>query len=71
MAKGIKYVKKTMDGIEFEVELDEKDYTLVDYVARDCHLCGRSFTIGLDNGETICPKCKDLWKEFVKSGEVR
>lgn len=39
-------------------------------VAKDCHLCGTAFTTGVENGETICPKCKELWKELIKSKEV-
>lgn len=37
-------------------------------VAKDCHLCGTTFTTELE--KTICPKCKELWKEFIKSREV-
>lgn len=35
-------------------------------VARDCHLCGETFVIGLQDYDTICPKCKELWKLIVK-----
>lgn len=39
-------------------------------VLKDCHLCGSSFTIPLESDETICPKCKELWKRFVADREI-
>ena len=81
-----KETKKIADKMLAEVEREKSDAEKGDNVmvisdrlklrqpmavATDCHLCGASFTIGIDNGETICPKCKDLWKEFIKSKEVR
>ena len=39
-------------------------------VLKDCHLCGSSFSVPLENDETICPKCKELWKRFVADREI-
>lgn len=39
-------------------------------VLKDCHLCGSSFVVPLENDETICPKCKELWKRFVADREI-
>lgn len=36
-------------------------------VLKDCHLCGSSFSVPIESPETICSKCKELWKEFVAS----
>ena len=38
-------------------------------IARDCHLCGEEFVVGMYDTETICPKCKEMWKEIVESRE--
>ena len=38
-------------------------------VAKDCHLCGEAFAVGMYDTDTICPKCKELWKLFVESKE--
>lgn len=40
-------------------------------VLKDCHLCGSSFSVPLENDDTICPKCKELWKEFVESRPIK
>lgn len=39
-------------------------------VLKDCHLCGSSFSVPLESDETICPECKELWKEFVESRPI-
>lgn len=35
-------------------------------VAKDCHLCGDVFTVGLYDTDTICPRCKELWQKIIK-----
>lgn len=39
------------------------------WFGKDCHLCGEPFTTGIHDADTICPKCKELWKKFVESRE--
>ena len=39
-------------------------------VLKDCHLCGSSFSVPIESGETICPECKELWKEFVEGRPI-
>lgn len=39
-------------------------------VARDCHLCGEPFVIGMFGTDTICPRCKKLWKEFIGNRSI-
>ena len=39
-------------------------------VLTDCHLCDSSFSVPLESPETICPKCKELWKRFVADREI-
>lgn len=38
-------------------------------IARECHLCGETFEMGMWDYDTICPKCKAIWKEIVESRE--
>ena len=38
---------------------------------RNCHLCGEEFVIGIYDTDTICLKCKELWKAFIESRERR
>ena len=39
-------------------------------VLKNCHLCDSSFTVAIESDETICPKCKELWKRFVADREI-
>lgn len=39
-------------------------------VLKDCHLCGSSFVVPLENDETICPECKKIWREFIGSKNI-
>jgi len=39
-------------------------------VLKDCHLCDSSFAVPIESDETICPKCKELWKRFVADREI-
>ena len=38
--------------------------------AKDCHLCGESFVVGIYDTATICPKCKELWQIIIKERGV-
>jgi len=38
-------------------------------VIKSCQLCGSKFTVGLENKEVICSKCREIWKEIIESKE--
>ena len=51
----------------YKIKVLEQEYI---GVAKDCYLCGEAFSIGVYEADTICPKCKKLWKEFVESRPI-
>ena len=48
-------------------DIDQQQFI---YVLKDCHLCGSSFKVPIENADTICPECKELWKEFIGSRNI-